>query len=867
MKRTSTLGALALAFAFFPLHAFATGTAFVSIIATGEATVTLTGPDGSTTTNTTSSGDLVLSPKSDGPHKIKIAVGGKSYDGDVIIPANGQVRVIFNPNGSPAFESYVAAVEELTVTAQRIEESIQKVPVAVTAFDNRQLEIKQIANLQQASYATPNLWMEKNTATSSGSRAAIRGIGEDESFFTSDTPVGIYIDDIYIPRQNGAQFDLYELERLEILRGPQGTLYGRNTSAGAIKLVTKQPGNQRRFNADGSFGSFTRTDGRASLNLPIGETSALQIAGLVRKHKGYDINTVNGADVNDQDVTGGRAALRLSPSPKFTAIFAGDFVRERSTPGYAQAFVMQGPFLSTAFPFPVVANGAAGFGVGKTDINQQLDGDSNIHTLQSDLTDPINDNDLSGFSASLSYALNDRTTLKSITAVRKMTHMILTDADGRVGNFLGSPNPAFHLFQDQKQSQWSEELQVTGSPSSSFRYVAGAYLFGEKNDQLTENIIFTQRGRSNHWLVNGETKSFAGYASLTYQANEKLSLTGGGRYTNDDKDFLSQVFLPTGSPVTRANPSNNPLLVCARSTVVNTTDVLAGACTGASPAGFSTQAVRKQLNATFSAFTPRFAVDYAATPTTIVYGSYSRGFKSGAFDGRSNTGFAVLSLLPIKAEKINSYEAGLKTDFAKGKARLNVAAFFNDFQDLQGTGTDPNGNFYRTTLGNVETRGIEFESRVVPATGLEFFGQLSLLKTEYKKVTFDQVRLCGNLNTSGRKLELKMSPPHSYQVGAVYTTPAADHGRFSFGGTMSGKGRFWHTSCNGDTGSEDGFTLFDAQVAWESRDNRIRIAAVGENLADEKYLIGSFAVGGVRMSSGYFNPPRRFAVNVRYAFN
>jgi outer membrane receptor protein involved in Fe transport len=192
--------------------------------------------------------------------------------------------------------------------------------------------------------------------------------------------------------------------------------------------------------------------------------------------------------------------------------------------------------------------------------------------------------------------------------------------------------------------------------------------------------------------------------------------------------------------------------------------------------------------------------------------------------------------------------------------------FYNKWKDLQGTGTDPNGNFYRTTLGDVSTKGVEVEARFVPGTGLELFGQLSLLSTAYGAVTFNQAALCGNLNTSDRKLELKMSPPYSYQAGVVYTRPVA-RGRLVAGGTLSGKGRFWHTSCNADTGSEDGFKLIDASVAYESSDNRWRLTAAGENLGDEKYVIGSFAVGGLRMSSGYFNPPRRLALTLRYSYN
>lgn len=843
----AALGLLALA-----ADSRATGTAFVSIIATGQATVTLVGPDGVSVMQTTNTGDLALAPKSAGPHTISITVGGKTLSGEIVVPETGQVRIIFNPTSNTPFESYVAAVEAVTVTAQRVEESLQKIPVAVTAFDNRQLEIKQVTNVQQASYATPNLWMEKNTGTSSGSRAAIRGVGEDESFFTSDTPVGIYIDDVYIPRQTGAQFDLYELERLEILRGPQGTLYGRNTSAGAIRLVTKQPGNRFRANADGSFGSYSRTDFRGSLNAPVGEKGGVLVSGLVKKHDGYDTNTINGAKVNDQDVVAGRLALRYVPNTRLTAVLSADLTRERSTPGFAVGFIMQPPFLSTVPPYPL---SPSGFGVGKTDIYQQLDGDRDIHTLQSDLLDPINDIDQDGYSTTLTYALTDHSTVKSVTAYRKLYNELLLDADGRVNNFLGTGAPEFHLYQLQNQNQFSQEVQITGARNR-VRYAGGVYYFREHNDQKTENVILNALGRNNYWLVDSNTSSLAAYASATYAATDRITLTGGGRLTSDDKDFFTRVFLPTGAQ----------LVACANPQGQVATGGGARACNPADPSGFNSTPVQKKLDKRWSALTPRLAVDYALNPGSMGYLSYSRGFKSGAFDGRSNTAAAILPLAPINPEKIDTFEAGVKSDLAKGKARVNAALFYNKWKDLQGTGTDPNGNFYRTTLGDVSTRGAEFEARLAPGSGLELFGQLSLLSTRYDTVTFNQAALCGNLDTSSRKLELKMSPPHSYQVGALYSR-SAGRGRVTAGGTISGKGRFWHTSCNADVGSEDGFSLIDASIAYETRGSRWRITAAGENLGDEKYVIGSFAVGGLRMSSGYFNPPRRLALTVRYSYN
>lgn len=854
LRTASILGLLAMA----PL-AGAAGSVFVSIIATGQATIVLTAADGSTLTQTTTTGDVALAPRVSGRHKISVTVGGKTTTGEIEVPESGQIRIIFNPAAQPPFESYVAALDAVTVTAQRVEENLQKIPVAVSAFDSRQLEIKQITNVQQASFATPNLWMEKNTGTSSGSRAAIRGVGEDESFFTSDTPVGIYIDDVYIPRQTGSQFDLYELERLEVLRGPQGTLYGRNTSAGAIRLVTRQPGNEWRGNAEGALGSFSRTDFRGSLNAPLGEKAGLLASGLVKKHKGYDTNTVNNEDVNDQNVVGGRLAFRYLPSARFNVVANADITRERSTPGFPVAFIMQPPFLSTVPPFPLLASG---FGVGRTDIFQQLDGDRNIRTLQSDLLDPVNDIDQDGYSATVTYALSDAVTLKSTTSYRRMFNELLLDADGRVGNFagiqsLGAAAPAFHLYQLQNQNQLSQEFQITGARDR-MRYVGGVYYFREHNDQKTENVIFNALGRNNFWLVDSNTRSYAAYGSATYTANDKLTVTGGARMTVDDKDFFTRVFLPSGAQ----------LVACATPAGVVSAGGGARACNPADPAGFTSTPVQKSLDQSWSALTPRLALDYAISPSSMGYLSYSRGFKSGAFDGRSNTAAAILPLQPIDPEKIDTLEMGVKSDFARGRARVNAAVFYNKWKDLQGTGTDPNGNFYRTTLGDVSTKGAELEARFVPRDGLEVFGQLSLLSTGYDTVTFNQIALCGNLNTGDRPLELKMSPPYSYQIGALYSTAAPRvGGRLVTSATISGKGRFWHTSCNADVGSEDGFKLIDATIAYETNDGKWRITAAGENLADEKYVIGSFAVGGLRMSSGYMNPPRRFGLTVRYSYN
>lgn len=841
----------------------ATGTAFISIIATGQATVTLTGPDGSTLTQNTTTGDLSLSPKSSGPHKISVTVGGKTFTGDIVIPDSGQVRVVFNPTSAKPFESYVAALESVTVTAQRIEESLQQVPIAVTAISARDVEVKGIQNLQQMAYEVPNLYLDKNTGTSSGSRAALRGIGEDESFFTSDTPVGIYVDDIYIPRQTGAMFDLYELERLEVLRGPQGTLYGRNTTAGAIRFISKQPTvGQTRVNLEGTFGQYKRTDGRGSVNAPLGEKAAIQFAGMVRKHDGYDLNKINNAKVNDQDVWGVRGSLRLVPSSKFSALVTGDFLRERSTPGFAVAFVPQAPCLGPANPWPVVSNSnpcttATSFGVGFIDLNQQLDGDTDIHTLNSDLTNPMNDLDQKGVSAALSWAATSTLTLKSVTGYRQMTNLLLLDADGRTGNFLGIPAPAFHLYQDQDQDQWSQEFQAQGQPNPNLRYMVGAYFFHEHNQQRTENLIFNPLGRNNYWDTGLDTNSRAGFANVAYQATPKLQVTAGGRFTSDTKDFDTAVFRPGGAP----------LVAC-----INGKTVVAGggarACTAADPAGATNFTVAKQVKKTWSAFTPRLAFDYQATPNVLAYASASRGFKSGAFDGRSNTAAAILLLDPVNPERLWGYEAGIKSDLAQNRLRINAALFYNDWKDLQGTGTDPEGNFKRFSLGNVETKGAELEVKTRPTSALEISGQLGILRTGFKTINFNQRVECGPVGTGAVDLELKYSPHTSWSLNGRYTpTAPLIGGHVSIGGSVAHKGKYFQGTCNALANSEDGYTVADASASWEHKNGRFRLTVIGENLTDEAYVQGAFAISGLRMVSAYFNPPRRVSFSLRYSYN
>jgi iron complex outermembrane receptor protein len=732
-----------------------------------------------------------------------------------------------------AQEEGIAALEQIIVTAQRREENLQRVPIAVSALGSEMLEEFDVRTIRDVSSIVPNLWMETNTGLSSGARASLRGIGEDESYFTSDTPVGMYIDDVYIPRQTGALFDLNEVERIEVLRGPQGTLYGRNTSAGAIKIVTRKPSDELRAHVELTAGDYSRLDARAGLSGPLTDQLAGQIAVLSRTRDGYDRNLVNGARVNDQDVLAGRVALQFAPTDSLEFLLAYDKVRERSTPGFATGLTLQPPD-----------------GLGAIDADDQVDGDTNVHTLLSDLTDPINDIDQQGASLTATWDVGG-VTLKSITAWRELSNTLLLDADGQNSCF-GAPLPCLHLFQDQRQDQLSQELQLQGKAfDERLTYILGAYYFEESNTQRTENIILSQFGQNQYSDSALDTDSIAVFTSLTFAITDRANLTAGVRWTRDSKDFNNAVFEPDGAPT----------LVCANP---QTREVFgAGACGAGAPAGAITDELSRDIGESWSAVTPRLALDYQLTPEAMLYVSASEGFKSGSFDGRE-VGTALYSLAPIAPETVYTYEVGAKTEWFDRRLRANVAVFFNDFEDLQGTGTNQaTGALTRFSVGDVETKGAEVELTAEPVRNLTVTGSLGLLDTKFTKINFDQVADCGPVGTGTKDLQLKFAPELAAFLGMNYRIPLAV-GAIHLGGDWTHKSSFYHSSCNPLPSKEDGYDLLNAQVGYESQDGRWSVIAQMRNVTDEDYAAGQFFIPGLGFNAVYFNPPRTWALTVRY---
>ncbi|HYC05615.1 MAG TPA: TonB-dependent receptor [Azospirillaceae bacterium] len=751
-------------------------------------------------------------------------------------------------SGQASAPRVLQGVEEVVVTAQRREEQLQNVPIAVTTVSEATLERQQIGNIQALDRIVPNIVMNPNTGTSSASKIFLRGVGEDESFFTADTPVGIYVDDVYIARQTGSMFDLFDVERMEVLRGPQGTLYGRNTSAGAVKLVSRKPSlSEQTFQADLTVGSYNMVGARASGNVPLGDRAAVQVAAMLRERDGYTRNLVTGKRVNDQDVRGGRISFLGQLSDNLSVLVVGDVVQERSTPGY---------------PVPLVINRVGTVAVPTTD-----PATGGYFRTFSDIPDPENDLDQQGLSATLEYEVSPELTLKSISALRGMQNNLGLDADGTTESATVTPplyRGKFHLYQEQDQWQFSQELQGTGNAlDGKLNYIAGVFYFREYNDQKTQSVLGIPAinlffNRANTAIADETlgTSSWAGFGSATYSVTDQLRLTAGLRWTEETKRFTNYTLLPaTGQQQTVCL---NPL---------RTGNLAAAPCSEAQlAAGGLTFANGSNFEASWSEWTPRFVADFQATEDILLYASAAKGFKGGTTSGRDTSGPRNFNRIIGDPETNWSYEAGVKADWADNRLRTNVAVFQNEYEGLQVGVTSPAGGFDRINAGDARIRGLEVEATAVPVEGLELFGSLGLLDGKYKSFTAPLATCAGfTSNQQFLDLDLKQTPDWSYRVGFTYAADLGTGGVVTVGGDYAAKDKHYNNLCNSEAIAVRDYEFVNAQVSWESAGGNWLVTGAVKNLTNEKVFNGGFDfAGSLGFVSAYLYPPRMYTVSLRY---
>ena len=568
-------------------------------------------------------------------------------------------------------------LEKITVKAQYKEEDLQSVPIAITALSEEDIELRNMVSALDINETVPNINIAKNTGASSGMKVFLRGIGEDESRPGADPAIGIYIDGVYIGRQTGALLDLADIESIEVLRGPQGTLYGRNSNGGAIRVSTKQPSLSDEVTLRLSAGNYGLASGYLKVNKALNDKVAAQVSLFSEDQEGYITNKTNGQKLGDIDKLGGRLAVKYF-GEEWDLLFSTDFTADNSDPGYASKVLDDdGDFFTITqeeWPTSGVING------------DTLLGEFVNHTYQG------------GASLTAHRSFGDLQ-FDSITAYRYL--------ENRLSNIVSLP-----FMQRLSSDQRSQEFRLSEDYDNS-EWVAGLFLYNENKDQYSE-LIF---GGSQLYI---DTNSAALFGQYTYHVSDDLHLTGGARYTWEEKEFTGLVSEDYWNSLGRENQG--------------------------------TQKVD------WSNFSWKGAISYDVSEDIMTYASVTTGFKSG--------GWSVDSFQPVDEETVITYEVGVKSDLTKA-LRLNVNGFFNDYSDLQVNGSTDLG-FTRLNAGDVETYGIEASLTYQVTEDLLLDAYLGTLEAKYKTLTPEAQALIS------KDHELKQAPPLSYGANMTYYKSIGD---------------------------------------------------------------------------------------------
>ncbi len=721
------------------------------------------------------------------------------------------------------------AIEEILVTARRREESLQRVPMSVSAFSEARIRELQADDISDLQYSVPNLYLEKGDA--GNAVVYIRGIGQNDSLAFADAGVGIYLDDVFIARSQAAFLDLFDIERVEVLRGPQGTLYGRNTSGGAVKFVSSLPPDQFEGYLEAGAGNynFLTLKGRVGGPLVDGRLRG-KIAVAATSRDGYATNLADGRRDGDTESIAARAALLFTPGDTVDILFSIDGKFDR--PDTSRSPVRETSL--TGFADPVGAPSSPTLFAPNAD---PFEVDVNANGLS----------DLSSYGATLkvNWYPSAAWSLESISAYRKMDFDLNLDTDG-------SPLPILDILVLQDQKQFSQELRATFDDGGNLVLTTGLYYFRDE-DLTFSGVDFGSTSIFGFPLIlfgfpstqladtDQTTDSLAIFADASYAITERLNVSLGLRYTYEEKKSARRF--------------------------ENFFDISVSAIDDTPPflQGVGVPSITLAGKDDFDSFTPKVALAYQATDQVLLYASAAKGFKSGGFDGRGNSEFAFQ---PFDPETVWSYEAGIKSILADGSLIINAAYFYNDYTDLQVTsfGADPDSGTFASLFTNAaeaSIQGIEVDLTARAGKYLFLNATAGYMDAEYQQFE----TLVGGVVTDVSDRELVNAPEWNVSLGAIYERPLSSF----LTGTAHIDAAYRSEVFNEITASEilaqDDYIVVNAFLSIRGSDARWELRAGVKNLTDEKIRVQGFNLSefpGVQL--GFYSEPRTYDLRLFFRF-
>ncbi|WP_073974301.1 TonB-dependent receptor [Erythrobacter donghaensis] len=736
-----------------------------------------------------------------------------------------------------------AAAEEegvIYVTARRREEKLLDVPLSVTAISGDTLAKQGVQDIVAVAQQVPNITLEVSRGTNTTLTAFIRGVGQQDPVAGFEAGVGLYVDDVYLNRPQAAVLDVYDVERIEVLRGPQGTLYGRNTIGGAIKYVTADLPDDLSVKVRGTYGSYNQADLIVTASTPIGDSLKIGASGARLSRGGFGDNLTLGTENYNKDVWAARATVEFE-SGIVKARLSGDYVKDNSEARQGHRFI---PGLVSGAPV----------------LDDVFDTRAGLNIVEQEV-------EAYGGALNIAIELSDTLTFKSITGYREDASTTPIDFDSLPAVDLDVP--AIH-----ENDQFSQELQLLYEGDKLSGVLGFYYLDANAFTAFDVALFTTVAGLTAQTLGDVDTETWSVFGDFTYDLTDTLSVSVGGRYTNDRRTslVLRRTFL--------GGFSN---LFGGTGAVIATTSNFTG-------------------SETFEDFNPRGSISWRPTPDHNLYFTYSQGFKGGGFDPRGQTtacrnatGGAcnadeVFDFLAFDPETVDSYEVGWKASLLDNRLNISLAGFLGQYKDVQipgSVGFDANGDGVNESFigitsnaADADVNGIEFEGNAL--VGKDFAGEGSRLTVNWSLGIIDAkfntfIDAFGNDVADQRVFQ--NTPDITAHMGFDLGLPLAG-GIVDFIGLASLRSDASQFEVPNPFLDQDGFVLVDASIVYTSDDGRYSLGVHGKNLFDKEYIVAgyNFVAGGVGGApfiptlgregtlTGFYGDPRRVFVTAQVNF-
>ena len=795
-------------------------------------------------------------------------------------------------------------VAEIVVTAQKRSENIQNVPISISAFTSAALEAKGITDVTALGKLAPNVTLDAGTpfgGSSSVLSAYIRGIGQNDFAFNLDPGVGVYLDGVYLARSIGANQDLLDVDRIEILKGPQGTLFGRNTIGGAISIVTKKPAKEFGGKFEVTGGRFGRIDTKGIIDIPLGSNLYSSFSFSTKNNDGYQrripfpgfaygaiadnfpsFGTRRSDRGGGENQWGIRGKLLWEASDKITVTLAGDYLHHYNN-GVASSLLKTfanpadptnifGPLYNGCIagalpPFAIagvcnnIVHGSNIGGLGATNPSLFFGDQFIAPSIDTTYANGRNFSRLSNYGGTATIDWNLGTaSLKSISAYRELHWKAAQDDDG-------SPLTILDSSFETNQKQVSEELQLTGTAlSNKLTYLFGLYYFKESGN-LHDLVTFS----AGLLQIDGQnllkTTNYATYTHLNYKITDQISITLGGRYTHENKTFTGLQSDPNGffyklNGYYTPNLASQAALCSAGAAVPSLQGIPPGLFCYPNPANISQVypvAPAGGFRQSFNNFSPRFGLEFKPNRDLLLYASYSKGYKTGGWTTRLTTPQPAGTSAPqFNPEHATTFEAGLKSEFFNRRVVLNISAFTTRYNGIQlnfQVGTSPT----LQNAGNAKISGFEAELTARPVPALTIGANVGYTDAKY---TFLSPFVTGVTLAS----KLPKTPKWKFSLSPQYTIGLGTRGAILISADYTHTTSLFNDTENTPLISRPSTDQLNASITYQAPKDHWSLSVGGTNLTNDRYLNVGYSNPAAGMEIGTYNRPVEWYATARVKF-